>query len=166
MNNNDSERIVKLVNEYTVRLKELINFFQLEKKNRFNIILSISISILIIYGLLFFYFQFGKSEISNEKYLLSIAVVIAAILILLLYTLINFQKGKRNSNDIKDEAYLIRKQLKQLVQIASQTREHLKHFDNLVLLEIDLKLTEAEDMIDRANRTFYFPKENNTNANN
>lgn len=141
MNNNDSERIVKLVNEYTVRLKELINFFQLEKKNRFNIILSISISILIIYGLLFFYFQFGKSEISNEKYLLSIAVVIAAILILLLYTLINFQKGKRNSNDIKDEAYLIRKQLKQLVQIASQTREHLKHFDNLVLLEIDLKLT-------------------------
>ena len=164
-NENDVERIIKLVNEYTFRLKELIQAYQQQRKNRINFFITTLIGFLIIFGLFFIYFQFETNSISETKYMISIIVVVTSVIGLILFSYLNFQKSSRNSIDIIDEAHLIRKQLRQLIRIASQTREHIINFESLALLEIDLKLTEAEDMIERANRTFYLHKENNTNAN-
>ena len=164
LNERDVDRIIKLVEEYTNRLKDLINLNQLQRKNSLTFMFTTVIAFIIVYAFGFIYFQYDFESSNINMYFIFFGVL--CIVIFYTYFFLYYYRSKRNNRDLKDEAILIKKQLVQLVKLASQTREHMIHYsDNLAILEIDLKLTEAEDLVERANRHFFFSKEENTNAN-
>jgi len=69
------------------------------------------------------------------------------------YFMNSYIKENRSNLDIIDEMKLVRRQLKDLIRIGSQSREYLFNLRTSYLqLEIDLKLTEAEDIISRVNK--------------
>ena len=168
-NKEEIDRIIKLVSEYTSKLKNLLDLYQEQQKRRLLMIFIFSISIIMIYGIVFFYVQsrYSINYSSYSTYNLVIGFMVIAVFSLFGYFTYSYIKESRNKSDIVDEMRLIKKQLSQLIIIASQTREHIVDRNSFALLEIDLKLTEAEDMISRVNRISTIKKQSmDTNANN
>ena len=119
----DVDRIIKLVEEYTHRLKDLINLNQLQRKNRLMLMFISAVAFIIVYGLGFIYFQFDYNENKLNSYFIFFGILF--FVLFYAYFLLYFLRSKRNVRDLKDEAILIKKQLVQLVKMASQTREHM-----------------------------------------
>lgn len=165
--NGDSERIINLFREYSSRLNELIDIYQAARKSTLNWMTKISVLMTLFSVLIYSIVSFFKSErladfVGENEDFLYLLFPIFVISIIMIYPFsshsLSINTKDRSSRDIKDEARLIKRQLEHLIRIASQTREHSSNLDTLTLLEIDLKLTEAEDVIKRANRIFGLKK--------
>ena len=155
-NKEEIDRIIKLLNEYTVKLKSLLNLYQAKNRRRLMMLLIFSTSFVTMYGFTFFYFQLKydtqlRYDTSYETQFI-LGFIIFSVFILLMFFMYTYLNESRNKRDISDEMMLIKNQLKQLIEIGSQAREHLINRDSFALLEIDLKLVEAEDIINRSYR--------------
>ena len=155
----DIDRIIKLVNEYSNKLKELIDLYNTQRKRKTMLIFYGGILFVIVYALVFSYLTNYSFRDFLSKTGIGIIIMVVALLGLLgfiSYYMFNFFKESRSRTDIVDEIILTQKQLSHLISIGSQTREHLlTKNDGYVILELDLKLTEAENITSRALRIPY-----------
>lgn len=148
------DRLVKLINDHVIKLKELNNLYQMHIKRRLMLMFYASIVLIAVWSVSFIYmdsYEFRRSV--GVFYGLVFIIFIIIFMLIVGYFMINYLKDNRNRRDIIDEIILVQKQLKQLIRIASQYREHIfKDENSFLLFEIDLKLTEAEDIISRVKR--------------
>lgn len=143
------DRIIKLINEYCIKLKDLLGLLQLQKKRKVIFLLFAIFIFLGVYTLVLYYFKY--EELFDSLSIIAIGLFLSFIILgLFMYA---FFRQTRNSRDIIDDIRLVSRQLAQLVRMLSQTREHMiDKNDFLIQLEIDLKMTEAEDLLDRTDR--------------
>jgi hypothetical protein len=152
----DINRLIKLISEYTNKLKELIDMYNSQKRRKNMVILYGGLIFIIIYAIGLSYFSndsFRHFILESGSGIIILIVALMALIGFISYVMFSFFKENRNRTDILDEIILTQKQLNQLISIGSQSREHmLSKDDGFVILEFDLKLTEAENIISRANR--------------
>ncbi len=145
------DRILKLINEYILKIRDLLQLYETQKRRRMTILIFAGFFFIIIYSAIMIFSQY---DLKIDVILYS-GIGVVFIMILTIFFMLNFLRDSRNRKDILDELSLLRRQLSKLVTIASQAREHLPNKE-YVLIEIDLKLTEAEEIISRIHRLPFF----------
>lgn len=157
----DLDKLIELLDEYSTRLKKLIMAYRNQKRTQLMYLSILSFFMIIFFLGLYYFTQIQTDYSIRYESVLYLIIPIATLVYFSLYYL----RGRRNDLDIRDETILIYKKLSQLIKITSQTREHIISVSDISLLAFDLKLTEAEDSLERAEKVFYL-KKRETNANN
>ncbi len=156
----DLETLIELLDEYSIRLKKLTSAYREQKRTKLMYLSILSFIMILFFG--YFYYIGLTSEIKLYRYNLYLYLIVP--IATFVYFTLYYLRGRRNDMDIRDETILIYKKLSQLIKITSQTREHIISVSDISLLVFDLKLTEAEDYLERARKVFYLKKKE-TNAN-
>jgi len=152
---------MNLLKEYRDRMLKQTREYNELKDLRVNSILA---SFYPFIALLFFFFSYTVFEGSNFKYEsgVNIALIRTIFLILaivaVLYSAIRYIKDIKVKENYKknliNDIHLTYKQLSRINSIVSQNKQN-GNFSRAQNLEMELRLVETEDILNRANNMFF-----------
>lgn len=141
------DELTVILSEYSSKLTELIsNYLKLTRKKRITGIFGVY-GILVLLAAIYFVLDIKEY---NLIVVISMSASALTIIISIFFSISLIKDAKSNSESL-DEITLVMKQLEDLTKLLAQEREHSISSDNtLAKVRIDLKLTEAENIIQRA----------------
>ena len=148
-------KIVILLEEYTTKLRNLMDFFNRQRTQRFQLIYMTFAFISLLYAIGIFYS--AQNHFYSDIYIL-FAFTLLLTLGMGLITL-SLNKFTKDNKFIRNEIRLIYKQLKKILEISSTYQENF-YYNEIQKFELNLRIIEAEDMIIRTEELITFDKTN------